>query len=253
MGKLNNWTKEEHILAFNLYCKVPFSKINATYQPVKDLAVVLGRSNGSVAMKLANFARLDPDLKARNISGLTQGAKGEEIVWNDFHSNWEELTYESERILATYKKESIEKEFLDSYIGVEGKEREVAVKQRVNQIFFRKMILASYNDTCCISGSRASEFLNACHIKPWKEDLKNGMNPCNGLCMNILYHTAFDKGLFTISENYEIILSNELRKTRDLFLQKIFLEYDHKKINLPQRFYPSKDFLLYHYNTIYRG
>ena len=94
----NNWTKEEHILAFNLYCKIPFTKINANYAQVKELALILGRSNNSVAMKLANFARLDPVLKARNISGLTQGAKGEETVWNEFHNNWNDLAYESEQI-----------------------------------------------------------------------------------------------------------------------------------------------------------
>lgn len=36
----NNWTKEEHILAFNLYCKIPFSKINANYPPVKGVAYI---------------------------------------------------------------------------------------------------------------------------------------------------------------------------------------------------------------------
>lgn len=92
----NIWTYEEHILAFNLYCKIPFSKINANYPPVKELAKIINRSNSSVAMKLANFARLDPALKARNISGLTQGAKGEKIIWEKFNNDWEQLSYESE-------------------------------------------------------------------------------------------------------------------------------------------------------------
>lgn len=96
----NIWTYEEHILAFNLYCKIPFSKINANYPPVKELAKIINRSNSSVAMKLANFARLDPALKARNISGLTQGAKGEKIIWEKFNNDWEQLSYESECILA---------------------------------------------------------------------------------------------------------------------------------------------------------
>lgn len=42
-------------------------------------------------MKLANFARLDPFKQLRNVSGLSQGAKGEEIVWNEFNNNWESL------------------------------------------------------------------------------------------------------------------------------------------------------------------
>ena len=102
----NIWTYEEHILAFNLYCKIPFSKINANYPPVKELAKIINRSNSSVAMKLANFARLDPALKARNISGLTQGAKGEKIIWEKFNNDWEQLSYESECILAKYKNKS---------------------------------------------------------------------------------------------------------------------------------------------------
>ncbi|MCI7390386.1 HNH endonuclease, partial [Butyricimonas virosa] len=190
MGNKNNWTDEEHILAFNLYCKIPFSKINAHYPPVKELASILKRSNNAVAMKLANFARLDPSLKARNISGLTQGAKGEEVIWNKFNHNWEELAYQSECILAKYNGEPIGHELKDIPIDIIGREREAIVKLRINQNFFRKMILASYNTTCCITGSRTHELLTACHIIPWNIDKTNRMNPQNGLCMNILYHSA---------------------------------------------------------------
>lgn len=200
----NNWTREEHILAFNLYCKIPFTKINTNYPPVKELAEILGRSNGSVAMKLANFARLDPTLKARNISGLTQGAKGEETVWNEFHTNWDELAYESERILAKYKDVPVDSEILDIPVNIEGKERIALVRQRINQNFFRKMVLASYNYRCCITNSNTTELISACHIKPWNIDIKNRINPQNGICMNILYHSAFDQGLFTITEDYKI-------------------------------------------------
>lgn len=97
----NIWTYEEHILAFNLYCKIPFSKINANYPPVKELAKIINRSNSSVAMKLANFARLDPALKARNISGLTQGAKGEKIIWEKFNNDWEQLSLDYYTLLNT--------------------------------------------------------------------------------------------------------------------------------------------------------
>ncbi len=252
MKKSNNWTKEEHILAFNLYCKIPFTKINATYPPVKELAEVLGRSNGSVAMKLANFARLDPALKARNISGLTQGAKGEKVVWDEFHNDWNELAYKSEQILAQYKKVSIESELVDTFPLSEGKERIAIIKQRVNQAFFRKMVLASYNNKCCITGSSTVEFLAACHIKPWNIDIKNRMNPQNGLCMNILYHSAFDQGLFTITRTYKILLSKELCKKNDPLIEELFIRYDGREIFLPQKFLPHKDFLEYHNEVIFQ-
>ncbi|MDL2257199.1 HNH endonuclease [Bacteroidales bacterium OttesenSCG-928-I14] len=248
-----NWTKEEHILAFNLYCKIPFSKINANYPPVKELAEILGRSHGSVAMKLANFARLDSALKARNISGLTQGAKGEEIIWNEFHNNWDKFAYESEQVLAKYKNISVESGILDIPPSIEGKERVSFVKQRVNQNFFRKMILASYNNTCCITGSNTIEFLMACHIKPWNIDELNRMNPQNGLCMNILYHNAFDQGLFTITTDYKILISQGLHKKKDLLVEKMFLEYNGKEILYPQKFIPDEKFLEYHNNHIFKN
>lgn len=248
----NNWSKEEHILAFNLYCKVPFTKINANYPPVKELALILGRSNRSVAMKLANFARLDPVLKARNVSGLTHGAKCEEIVWNEFHHNWEDLTFESEKILAKYKNIPVEYQLPEISADIEGKDRTAIVKQRVNQNFFRKMILASYNYRCCITGSNTLEFLTACHIKPWNADVKHRMNPQNGLCMNILYHSAFDQGFFTITEDFKILVSQEIFSKGDPIIKKLFIEYDNKYIHLPQKFIPDKEFLKYHNKTVYK-
>lgn len=249
----NNWTIEEHILAFNLYCKIPFTKINSSYPPVKELAKILGRSNGSIAMKLANFARLDPALKARNISGLTQGAKGEKLVWDEFHNDWNELAYKSEQILAQYKKVPIESELVDTFPAFEGKERIAIIKQRINQSFFRKMVLASYNNKCCITGSSTIEFLTACHIKPWNIDIKNRMNPQNGLCMTILHHNAFDQGLFTITKSNKILLSEKLRRKNATLIEELFVKYDNREIFLPQKFLPDRDFLEYHSEVIFKG
>ena len=63
----NNWTREEHILAFNLYCQIPFGTIHIRNPKIKELARLLARSVGSVSRKLANFARLDPFLQQRGI------------------------------------------------------------------------------------------------------------------------------------------------------------------------------------------
>ena len=62
-----NWSRDELIVAFNLYCKTPFTKINAKNKAVIELAPIVGRSPSAVALKLANFARLDPALQERNI------------------------------------------------------------------------------------------------------------------------------------------------------------------------------------------
>lgn len=247
----NNWTRKEHIVAFNLYCKTPFTKINSSNAGVQELAPIIGRSVGAVAMKLANFARLDPTLKARGIKGLERGSKGEEEVWEEFHGNWEELAYESERILAEFKNEDVEnsadldKENLPS----EGKERETIVKTRVNQSFFRKTVLASYDNRCCITGIQIPELLIGSHIKPWSSDQENRMNPRNGLCLNALHDKAFDRGLITIDEDFKIVISEKLEEVDKNF----FKVYQGGKIKLPQKFYPEKEFLQYHNDVIFKG
>src|SRR5665213_2227194 len=69
-----DWTREEHILAFNLYCKIPFGSIHMNNPRIIELARILGRKVGSVSLKLSNFARLDPALQARGIRGMKPGA-----------------------------------------------------------------------------------------------------------------------------------------------------------------------------------
>ncbi|MES2395429.1 MAG: HNH endonuclease [Bacteroidota bacterium] len=251
----NNWTREELIIAFNLYCKTPFSKINATYKPVKELAPLIGRSDSSLAMKLANFARLDPVLQARGVKGLKGGSKGEEEIWNEFNNNWEQLAFESERILAEYKGQSLEDStnIIIEDIFEEGKEREALVKVRVNQYFFRSTVLASYNNKCCITGISSTELLVAGHIIPWAADTKNRINPANGLCMNALHDKAFDKGLITVTPDYIIRLSEKLLSTfKNVESEMFFLPYEAKKITLPQKFLPFREFLEYHNSTVFK-
>src|SRR3989338_6080158 len=52
-----NWTREELIVAFNLYCKIPFGKINYHNEQVIKLAKAIGRTPSAVAWKLVNFAK----------------------------------------------------------------------------------------------------------------------------------------------------------------------------------------------------
>src|SRR6266851_9722807 len=94
-----DWSREELIVAFNLYCKIPFGRIHTRNASVIGLAKAIGRTPSAVSWKLANFARLDPALKKRNISGATHGAQVEVEIWNEFSSDWDRLAFESERLL----------------------------------------------------------------------------------------------------------------------------------------------------------
>jgi putative restriction endonuclease len=130
------------------------------------LAKALGRTPSSVSWKLANFARLDPALRKRQIRGATHGAKAEEEIWNEFSDNWDSLTYESQQLLAKFihvpPVELLAKEEFP-----EGKTRDAIVKARVNQSFFRSAVLAAYDCRCCVTGLAVPELLTASHIVPW--------------------------------------------------------------------------------------
>src|SRR5229473_3946459 len=79
-----DWSREELIVAFNLYRKIPFGKIHLRNPSIVQLAKAIGRTPSAVSWKLANFARLDPALKRRHIAGATHGGKAEVEIWHEF-------------------------------------------------------------------------------------------------------------------------------------------------------------------------
>lgn len=250
-----NWSNEELILALYWYCtKISFTKIRYTKPEVIELANLVGRTPSAAAFKLVNFARLDPVLQARGVKGMRKGSKAEEPIWNEFYNNWNELAYTAEKIIAERKEISIEQvseiETID--LPKSGKEREALVKIRVNQNFFRKSVLLSYQNKCCITGIAIPELLVASHIKPWAKDLSQAANPENGLCLNALHDKAFDRGLLTITEDYKIKLSEKILKSKKSeVLQDFFLPYHEKEIIKPNRFMPHQEFLSYHREHIF--
>jgi putative restriction endonuclease len=242
------WTRGELILAINLYCKLPFGRLHRTNPQVIHLADLIGRTPNSIAYKLVNFASLDPSLQARGIRGASNSSKLDKIIWDEFYNNWEELPFESEKLLSKFENKSIEElNQIDIKNLPIGEERERAVKVRVNQTFFRSSILASYNSTCCITGINQSALLVAGHIKPWSQDEKNRLNPRNGIAINALHDKAFENGLITITTDYKIKISNVLLKSKKSdSLEKYFFQYENKDIFLPSKFLPDIEFLKYH-------
>jgi len=242
------WTREELILAINLYCKLPFGKLHRLNPQIIHLSELINRTPGSVAYKLVNFASLDPSLKARGIKGASNTSKLDKEIWDEFYNNWEDLPYESEMLLAKLNNTTLE--FVNNHEINDiptGKTRDSLVKVRVNQSFFRSSILASYNNTCCITGLKLSELLIAGHIKPWSVDEKNRLNPRNGIAINALHDKAFENGLITITPEYKIKISEIiLKQKRTDSIEKYFLQYENKDIVLPSRFLPDIEFLKYH-------
>ena len=248
------WTRDELILAINLYCKLSFGRLHRSNPEVIKLANLIGRSANSVAYKLVNFASLDPSLKERGIKGAINASKLDKEIWNEFFNNWEELPFDSEKLTAPYENSSREKlnAIKEEDLLQEGKTREQIVKVRVNQSFFRNTILASYNETCCITGISEKTFLIAGHIKPWAIDEKNRLNPRNGIAINSLHDKAFEMGYITITPEYKIRISPLLMKKKSIAIIEYFQKYENQNMILPSRFLPDVEFLKYHNNERFK-
>ena len=248
-----NWTRNELIMAFNLYCKIPFGRIHRHNPLIIELAKAIGRTPSAMSWKLANFARLDPTLQKRKIVGATHGAHAEVEVWNEFSDDWDQLAFESERLLNEMKvgQAANEKEPCEF---PEGRSRETLTRVRVNQGFFRATVLAAYNGKCCITGLSVPQLLTASHIVPWSVDVKNRANPQNGLCLNAIHDRAFDCGLLTITPNLKIRVSPQMAKNaQDKAARDVFERYDGASISLPRRFVPHAEFLRYHNDKVFLG
>ncbi|MES2588003.1 MAG: HNH endonuclease [Bacteroidota bacterium] len=135
----------------------------------------------------------------------------------------DELAFESENLLVKTGYSSLETlhNINLNELPKDGTTRQQLIKARVNQSFFRSSILASYNNTCCITGINNPEFLIAGHIKPWSIDEKNRLNPQNGIAINSLHDKAFETGLITITTDYKIKISPILHKQKKQNLLRI--------------------------------
>lgn len=241
------WTRDQLILVINLYNKITFGQMHSRNPAVIALAGVIDRKPNAVALKLVNFASLDPRLKQK---GMEKTSVLDRLVWKEFSSDWGEHIFESEKLLSKKTNNSLEKIYnidLENLTQREGTDIERLVKTRVNQDRFREAVFTNFNNQCCISGIGITGLLVASHIVPWSKDITNRLNPKNGLALNALLDRAFDNHLITITPDLEVKISSKFKKYQEILsIKQNFIDYDGKTIIEPKKFYPDVDFLKMH-------
>ena len=255
------WSRNELIIAMNLYCKLPFGQLDQKTLIIIEVAQRLERTPSSLAMKLVNLASLDPVLQVRGIQGLRGASKADREIWQEFNTNWEQLGEESEACLQELFETSIQEESQTSAKRQASKlqptgstEVEVTVKARLKQNFFRQTVLTNYNSRCCITDNPIPELLVASHILPWSDYPEHRLNPHNGLCLARTHDAAFDKGLITFDENHRLIISAYLTSfLPDKTLERDFVAYRGQPMRSPDKFRLIPDFLQIHREEIFRG
>lgn len=110
-----DWIREELILALDLYFKLDYGQMHGKHPSVIELSETLKslnliknvenlsnfRSIGSVALKLANFKKLDRNFGG---SGMKAGAKLDKEIWKEFSTYRDTLNKEAELIKRLYLK-----------------------------------------------------------------------------------------------------------------------------------------------------
>lgn len=220
MATARRWTRDELLVALNLYHKLTFGQLHARQPAVVALAEKIGRGANSVAMKLCNFASLDPALKLRGIKGLEGASALDRTVWNEFHGNLNESVPASEEALRKLfgVDETTELEVLPKE-GVRVRKRppsgptEVSANAKVRrgQEYFRDAVLNNFGGRCGVTQLAMRDLLVASHILPWGSHPAERLNVRNGICLSRLHDAAFDRGLIAFDDNLRLLLSPMLK------------------------------------------
>ncbi len=249
-----NWTRDQLLKALALYCQIPFGKMHSRNPAVIALAQAIGRTPSAVALKLVNFASLDPELRERGVGGMGNTAAADRDIWNEFFGKWDVLA--DNAVVIEPFVEEIEPRSRLVPAGAPSGPTEVRreVTTRRGQSFFRAAVLAAHDGRCCITGITSEPLLRASHIVPWSHDPALRLDPRNGLCLNALHDAAFDRGLITLSERFVLQVSKRVKaEVPEAIYRGMFESREGTAIAMPERFTPSAEMLEYHRRSVFVG
>ncbi len=257
MTTRTGWTRQQLLVAFNLYCQMPFGKMHYRNPEIIQYAELIGRTPSALAMKLTNIASLDPAIISTGRKGLGNAAAVDRAMWDEMQADWQQFAIEAQQAarnfgVAAEFQFTVNEDFMpDGAIDYTGSNKLIQKTTRIGQDFFRNSVLSAYNYRCCITGLAIPNLLVASHIIPWRSDEKNRLNPRNGLCLSMLHDKAFDVGIITIAEDMTVKISRKYFVNTDLFFTSALLAYNKKPIELPKKLCPDNEFLAYHRKHIF--
>jgi 5-methylcytosine-specific restriction protein A len=225
MAKPPNWTRDELILALDLFFRV--NPIHTTEEhpeiiklsrvlnelPIhqkQDIGVQFRNPNG-VYMKLCNYLRFDPNY---NGVGLKRGGKLEEVVWKDFSKDKVRLTEVSKSIVNGLKflsdkndqdliKHDDEEEFSEGKILTVIHKRRERNKSVVEKK--KKLVLENNGKLDCevcgfnfekVYGNIGRDFAECHHTKPLSQLTESSSTKINDLaiicsnCHRMIHRTS---------------------------------------------------------------
>ncbi len=248
-----NWSYDELLACFNLYCRIPFGKLHKGNPKIVEAARALHRTPSAVAMKLVNFASFDPAQHNRNVKGLVNVSRLDRALWEEFEVDPNSIAARSEEAFDRFIAPGaiLEEEAPTPPQGPT--EKLLERPMRLVQSFFRRAVLASYGYKCCFCKLDVTALLNASHIVPWNASVELRADPRNGLCLCALHDRAFDRGLVGVDAGNRVLISERLSRRAPVPLQRVaFFELEGRMIDLPTRFQPLQSCFEHHRRRVFK-
>jgi len=113
---------------------------------------------------------------------------------------------------------------------------------------FKREVPKIYGFQCAISGmkietNRNIQMIDACHIIPFA--LSKNDTITNGIALSPNIHRAFDRGLITINDKYQVNVSKHIVDNNSPFS---LIQFEGKQVSLPEKtkHYPALDSMKWH-------
>jgi len=121
------------------------------------------------------------------------------------------------------------------------------VVPRLGQGGFRVVVMEGYGRRCAVTGEKTLPVLEAAHIRPYSDDGPHAIS--NGVFLRSDFHTLFDRGYITITNEYRVEVS---RRIRDEFSNgREYYTFHGKELQVTPSSAedrPAREFLEWHQN-----
>src|SRR5487761_2031235 len=99
MATQTGWTRQQLLVAFNLYCQLSFGQLHSRTPIIIRYAALIGRTPSALAMKLSNIASLDPAITSTGRKGLAGASSSDRAMWLEMESDWGNFAVEAEQAM----------------------------------------------------------------------------------------------------------------------------------------------------------
>ncbi|HVT74775.1 MAG TPA: HNH endonuclease [Lacunisphaera sp.] len=171
-----------------------------------------------------------------------------EMEWDEV-STFLDIRLSGKLIAAALRQQSLEK----WTPFVEEEKTVYQVSQQKRDDAFSEIVLDNYGFSCAVTGQR---FYSSHHTEAHGAHIiskkKRGTDdPRNGVALSQSVHWAFDRGIFTISDQYEVVINPKARRANVANFQ--LMELDRKPILLPkdEHYHPHLEALAWHKKEVF--